>query len=203
MKKPLATRGYRMAARADAAARTADDVLAATAALWRERPLDEITLAMIAGRAGVSVRTVIRRFGSREGVVAACIEADATGIVRERGQAAAGDVEGALEILLAHYERDGDAVLRTLALEETVPEAQAVARAGREGHRAWCAHVFAPHLPSPADGAYGIRLDAFVAATDIYVWKLLRRDLRRSAAEAGQVIRALVDGLLSFPRHPA
>jgi AcrR family transcriptional regulator len=203
MKKRSPTRGYRMAARADAAARTADDILAATAALWRERPLDEITLAMIAARAGVSVRTVIRRFGSREGVVAACIEADATGIVRERGQAAAGGVEGALRILLAHYERDGDAVLRTLALEATVAEAKAVARAGREGHRAWCAHVFAPHLPSPEDGAYGIRLDALVAATDIYVWKLLRRDLRRSAVEAERVIRALVDALLSLPPHPA
>lgn len=203
MKEPSPTRGYRMAARAQAAARTAHDILAATAALWRERAIDEITLAMIAGRAGVSVRTVIRRFGSREGVVAACIEADAAGIATERGQVPAGDVKGALEVLLAHYERDGDAVLRTLALEPTVAEARAIARAGRAGHRAWCAHVFAPHLPSPADGAYELRLDAFVAATDLYAWKLLRRDLGRSATEAGQVVRALVDGLLSVPRHPA
>jgi AcrR family transcriptional regulator len=192
-----------MAARAEAAARTVRGILAATAALWRERPLDEITLADIAERAGVSVRTVIRRFGSREGVVAACIEADAAGIGAERGQAPAGDVEGALAVLLAHYERDGDAVLRTLALEATVAEAKAVARAGRAAHRAWCERVFAPHLPPSGDDAHAVRLDAFVAATDVYAWKLLRRDLGRSAEETGRAIRALVDGLAALPRPPA
>ncbi|HYR07475.1 MAG TPA: helix-turn-helix domain-containing protein [Longimicrobium sp.] len=192
-----------MTARAEAAARTGRGILTAAAELWRERPIDQITLADIAERAGVSVRTVIRRFGSREGVIAACIEADASGIVSERDQAAAGDVEGALDVLLAHYERDGDAVLRTLALEEKVAEAKAIADAGRAGHRLWCARVFAPHLPPAKDDAYGTRLDALVAATDLYVWKLLRRDLGRSEDDARQVIRALVDGLLSLPHPPA
>ncbi|HYH81203.1 MAG TPA: helix-turn-helix domain-containing protein [Longimicrobium sp.] len=201
MKSISPVRGYRMAARAEAAAQTGRDILAATAALWRERPMDEITLAAIAEHAGVSVRTVIRRFGSREGIIAACIEADAAGIVAERGQAPVDDVEGALAVLLEHYERDGDAVLRTLALEATVAEAKAIATAGRAAHRAWCARVFAPHLPSPTDDAYASRLDAFVAATDIHAWKLLRRDLGRSADDAAQVIRALVDGLVSLP-HP-
>ncbi|HEU0302239.1 MAG TPA: helix-turn-helix domain-containing protein, partial [Longimicrobium sp.] len=107
MKSPSPPRGYRMAARAEAAARTARDILAATVALWRERPIDEITLADIAARAGVSARTVIRRFGSREGVISACIEADAAGIQAERGQAFPGSVDEALDVLLAHYERDG------------------------------------------------------------------------------------------------
>ena len=187
-----------MAARAEAAARTARDILAATAALWRERPLDEITLAAIAERAGVSVRTVIRRFGSREGVVAACIEADAAGIAAERGQVPAGDVEGALGVLLAHYERDGDAVVRTLSLEATVPEARAIAQAGRAEHREWCARVFAPHLPPPGHPEHGVRLDAFVAATDLYAWKLLRRDLGRSAQDTERAMGALVRGLLSL-----
>jgi AcrR family transcriptional regulator len=192
-----------MAARAEGAARTARDILHATAALWRERPMDEITLAAIAQRAGVSVRTVIRRFGSREGVIAACIESDAAGIVVERDQAVAGDVAGALRILLAHYERDGDAVLRTLGLEEKVPEAKAVVEAGRAGHRLWCARVFALHLPPASADTYGVRLDALVAATDLYVWKLLRRDLGRSADETARVMRTLVDGIISLPHHPA
>ena len=201
MKLDSPSRGYRMAARAEAAARTGRRVLAAAAALWRERPLDEITLAAIAERAGVSARTVIRRFGSREGVIAACIEADAAGIQAERDEVSAGDVEGALSVLLAHYERDGDVVLRTLALEETVAEAKMVAAAGRAAHRAWCARVFAPHLPPREDGAFDFRLDAFVAATDLYAWKLLRRDLGRSMDDTARVLRALVDGLVRLS-HP-
>jgi AcrR family transcriptional regulator len=202
MKSSSPGREYRMAARAEAAAGTARDILAATAQLWRERPLDEITLAAIAERAGVAVRTVIRRFGSRDGVIAACIETDAAGIVAHRDQAAAGDVDGALRVLLAHYEADGDAVLRTLAVEERLPEAAAIVQAGRAGHREWCARVFAPFLPPPADPAHAPRLDAFVAATDLSVWKLLRRDLRRSRDGAARVIRALVDGLVSLPPLP-
>jgi AcrR family transcriptional regulator len=193
-----------MRARADAAARTAREIQAAAVDLWRERSMDDITLQAIADRAGVTVQTVIRRFGSKEGVFSACIEEDAAGIVRDRDAAPVGDVARALDVLLTHYERDGDAVLRTLALEDRVKAAEALAAAGRAGHRAWCARVFAPFLPDAAADAdaHRTRLDAFVAATDLFLWKLLRRDLGRSAAEAKQVIRALVDGLSSPPDPP-
>ncbi|HET7463264.1 MAG TPA: helix-turn-helix domain-containing protein [Longimicrobium sp.] len=199
MKTSSPARGYRLAARAEAAARRERGILAAAAGLWRERPIDQVTLEAIAGRAGVSVRTVIRRFGSRGGVIAACIQTDAAGIGAERDQASAGDVDGALGVLLAHYERDGDAVIRTLALEETVPEARAIVQAGRAAHRAWCARVFAPRLPPPGAAAHAPRLDALVAATDVYVWKLLRRDLGRSAVETGRAMRALVAGVAADP----
>jgi AcrR family transcriptional regulator len=190
------TRRYRMDARAKAAERTAQSILDATVALWRERSIDDITLEAIAQRAGVSLRTVIRRFGSRDGVIEATIAADASQITAERDQAEVGDVDGALDLLLGHYERDGDAVLRTLALEEKVAAARAIAEAGRAAHRAWCARVFAPYLPRSVEVAYDTRLDALVAATDLYLWKLLRRDLRRSPEETRQVIRTLLAGLL-------
>jgi hypothetical protein len=38
-------------------------------------------------------------------------------------------------------------------------------------------------------------LDAFVAATDIYLWKLLRLDLGRTAEQARHVISALLHAL--------
>lgn len=190
-----------MTARAEAAAQTARDILMAAVELWREHPFDEISLQAIAERAGVSVQTVLRRFGSKEGVVAACVEEDVAGVRTERERAPVGDLEAALEILLRHYERDGDAVLRTLALEDRVQVAKTVADTGREAHRAWCARVFAPFLPPPDHDAYTARVDAFVAATDVYLWKLLRRDLARSADETKQVIRTLLDGLIYHP-HP-
>lgn len=189
------TRPYRMTARAEAAARTGRDILEAAVALWRERALDEITLQEIANRAGVSVQTVIRRFGSKEGVIEACIEGDVAGVRLERERAPAGDVERALEILLGHYERDGDAVLRTLAVEERLEAARAVAETGRTEHRAWCARVFERFLPAPDAAEYRPRLDAFVAATDLYLWKLLRRDLGRSTEETKRTLRTLLDGL--------
>jgi len=198
MNKPLTRRDYRMVARAEAAAGTAQRIQAAAVALWRTRSLDEITLDEIAERAGVSARTVIRRFGSKEGVIEACIESDAAGIQTDRGQAAVGDVEGALEILMSHYERDGDAVLRTIALEERVAVAKTIATAGRAAHRAWCARVFAPHLPAEGDDSRDGRLDAFVAATDLYLWKLLRRDLDRPLEDVHEAVRTLLEGLIAL-----
>ena len=50
-----------MTARAASTARTGREILDATAALWRERPIHELTLDTIAARAGVTVRTILRR----------------------------------------------------------------------------------------------------------------------------------------------
>ncbi|MBA4157392.1 MAG: TetR family transcriptional regulator [Gemmatimonadetes bacterium] len=198
MKGKPATRSYRMRARADAATQTARDILGAASALWREKALDELTLQEIAERAGVSVQTVIRRFGSKEGVIEACIvEADAAGIEAERDAAPIGNIERVVKVLFGHYERDGDAVLRTLAQEDKLAAAKAIVTRGRQAHRLWCARVFAPYLPSRDADGYSDRLDAFVAATDIYLWKLLRRDLGRSPEQAQRVIGILLSGLVS------
>jgi AcrR family transcriptional regulator len=196
-------RPYRMSARAEAAARTGRGILDAAVALWRERSLDDVTLEDIAAAAGVSARTVLRRFGSRDGVIEACIAADAAGVVAERDRVPAGDVDGALGTLLAHYERDGDAVLRTLALEDRLPAARSIAETGRAAHRAWCDRVFAPRLPPPGAAGREARLDACVAATDLALWKLLRRDLDRSPEWTRTVMRTLLDGVLGPSPQPS
>lgn len=191
-----------MRARADAASQTARNILTATSALWREKSLEEITLQEIAERAGVTVQTVLRRFGSKDGVVAACLETDAAGVQAARNTAPPDDPERALETLLEHYERDGDAVLRTLALEHRLAAAKAIVDAGRRSHRDWCARVFAAQLPDPDSEAYGLRLDAFVAATDLYLWKLLRRDLGYPAARTKDVFWTLLQGVMSTEESP-
>lgn len=196
MKSEESSRPYRMKARAESSARTARDVLDATAELWHERALDEITLQDIADQAGVSVQTVLRKFGSKKGVFDACIERETDARREERDRTPAGDVEAALDTLLTHYERDGDAVVRTLRLEDRLDAARAIARTGRTVHRDWCARVFAPFLPASDDDGYRRRLDAFVSATDVYLWNLLRRDLSRSRTETRQALRTLLDGLV-------
>lgn len=198
MKKRSTTRRYRMSARAEAAARTGENIIRAAGELWREHGLDEITLQAIADRAGVTVQTVIRRFGSKKGVVAACIAGDVLGIRHDRDRVPPGDIGTALDSLIRHYERDGDAVLRTLGLEDRLEDAREVARSGRVTHRQWCARVFAPYLPPATSNHYEVRLNAFVAATDLYLWKLFRRDLGRSVEETRRTFRVLLEGLTAL-----
>lgn len=195
--KKKTPRPYRQSARAEAAAQTGRDIMAAAVALWYERAIDEITLADIAKRAGVTVQTVIRRFGSKDGLIEAIIETKASGVEETRESAPQGNIPAALAVLLGHYESEGDPTIRTLALEDRLPAARRIAESGRRHHRQWCARVFAHVLPDPADGTYHTCLDAFVAATDLYLWKLLRRDLGRSAEQTRQTIETLVGALAS------
>jgi AcrR family transcriptional regulator len=69
---------------------------------------------MVASRAGVSVQTVIRRFGGKEGLLAAAVDREASRVSGRRDEARTGDVAGAVKVLVAHYEELGDRVLKLL-----------------------------------------------------------------------------------------
>ena len=189
------TRPYRQKLRAESAEQTRRAIMQAAVALWREGDWDAVTLARIAERAGVTTQTVLRRFGSKDGVVDACLAERASGVEAVRDRARVGDVRSAVEALMAHYSRDGDAVLRTLAMADRSRAAARIVAHGRAEHRRWCARVFAPFLPSPRAQSYRARLDAFVAATDIYLWKLLRRDLGRTQTQTRDALVHLIRGM--------
>lgn len=190
-------RRYQMSKRAESAAQTERAIFSATAELWCECSFADITLDAIAERAGVSVRTIIRRFGSREDLLKACIENSSANIESDREKAEPGDVEGALGYLLADYEAYGDAIVRTLAVEAQLDVAQEVLQAGRRYHRQWCERIFAPFLPDKNDPRYQQELTAFVAATELYLWKLLRRDLNYSLRDTQETFMRLVNGLIA------
>ena len=196
--KSAARRTYRQTARAEAAERTRRNIMQAAVDVWRDATADDLTLADVASRAGVTVQTVLRKFGSRDGLVDACIEAKASGVEPMRDAVAVGDVEGALDTLIAHYEADGAAALRGLELEHKSEVAGRIVAHGRAYHRKWCARVFAPWLPRRGSRRYETRLDAFVVATDLYVWKILRCDGGRSPEQARAAMAALIEGLTAL-----
>lgn len=182
-----------MRARASAAQATEDRILGAARELFTARFYDEVTLAHVAAAAGVSSQTVIRRFGSKEGLVAAVAEQAADEVRAERDRAPAGDVQRAIANLVAHYEREGDNVLRLLAQEDRVPALKRVTDQGRRLHYAWIDRVFAEPLAAadPADRAR--RRAQLIAVCDVYAWKVLRRDLGLSAGETEAALIELVN----------
>jgi AcrR family transcriptional regulator len=70
-------RPYVMSARAEATARTGERILDAAIDLFWEQPTDRLSLEDVARRADVSVQTVIRRFGGKDGLLAAAGEREA------------------------------------------------------------------------------------------------------------------------------
>ena len=170
-------RPYRMRARAEAAAETGRRILEAVIELHRERFFDQVSLEDIAEQAQVTVQTVIRRFGSKERLIEAAAEEGTRQVVRQRDQAPVGDVEGAVNNLVDHYEEWGESALRLLAQEERVSAFRSVTDAGRAIHYQWVERTFAPLLAERTGEERRRLLAELIAICDVYFWKLLRRDL--------------------------
>lgn len=193
---PAGKRAYRMRARAEAAEATGERILDAVEAVHIERPFKEVTLDSVAERAGVTVQTVLRRFGSKPLLFAAVLERMAVRVSEQRGAAPAGDVTGAVRVLVDVYEEFGDTVLRLLSEEEGRPVLRALTDQGRVYHKRWCERVFAAAL----EGLRGVererRVAQLVAVCDVYVWKLLRRDRGLSRRQTELAMRELVESLM-------
>lgn len=196
MNAATAARPYRMVARAASAAATGERILDATVEIFWERPSDQISLDEVARRAGVTVQTVIRRFGGKDGLFVAAGEREGARVARERDPTVVADLDGALRQLLDHYEARGDKVLRLLAEEERVPGLKGIVDRGRAMHREWCGRVFAATLDRLPPTTRRRRLAQLVAACDVYTWKLLRRDAGLSRRQTELALTELIQPLL-------
>jgi AcrR family transcriptional regulator len=185
-----------MVARAEAAATTAERILDAAVEVFWELPTDQISLDEVARRAGVTVQTVIRRFGGRDGLLAAAVERETEKVRRQRNEAVPGDPAGAVRILIEDYEVTGDRVMKMLAEEGRIPGLKAIVDGGRELHRFWCARVFAPAVARLHGMERERRLAQFVAVCDVYTWKLLRRDAGLSRRQTELAMVELLNPLL-------
>jgi AcrR family transcriptional regulator len=181
-------RTYQMSERAKQVARNDRKIMNAMSDLWIELPLTEITLDKISQRSGVTVRTILRKFGSKDRLLEACIENDADRFTNMRMQVTPGDLDGILDTLLEEYELMGDALIRTLTVEYNFHSTQGLLQKARTMHREWCVFVFEPYLPSKSSENFETVLSAFIAGTEFYLWKLLRKDLGKSVKQCKQVL---------------
>ena len=165
-----------MGARAESTAETGNRILNAAVEVFWERPTDQISLDEVARRAGVSVRTILRRFGDKDGLFAAAVARESAAVRTFRNEAPPGDLSAAVEVLVAHYELVGDRVLKMLANEHQLAGLDDIIASGRDLHRDWCARVFDSSLRRLGAKDRNRRLAQFVAVCDVYSWSLLRRD---------------------------
>jgi AcrR family transcriptional regulator len=184
------TRKYRMHARAQAVEATRARIAEAMFDLASTHRLAEISLEDVAAEAEVSVQTVLRHYGSRSGLVEGAREY-ATARIEEERAAPVGDVDGAMRVLMDHYEKHGRMSLLFLAQEHDDTVIADITARGKRMHRDWVAEVFAPFV----EGDEAL-LDLLVVATDVYTWKLLRLDRRLSRSRTQQRMTTLVRALL-------
>lgn len=194
---PSRTRPYSQARRAELTRANGEQIVAATVDLIkRSGRVAHVTLDDIARASGLTVRTVLRRFGSRDGTLEAAFVQMSDEFGRLRVQTPPGDVDAAIASLVSQYEAIGPLNIRALEEEDQLPLLHRMLTEARRFHRAWLGRVFEAQLASLHDAERERRLTALYAATDVYLWKLLRRDLKCGRSETEDILRRLVRGVL-------
>jgi AcrR family transcriptional regulator len=190
-------RRYVMTERAAKAEATKARIRMSAMELYCRRPIEEFTLEEVAQRAGTTVRTILRAYANKDELVYAALEEMAAGGVFLK-PTRPGNVREAVAAFFDIYEGVGDLVMQRLNDERRHPGLKPVLNQGRENHRDGVKTVFAPQLARVAGAARAQLLNILVVLTDVYVWKLLRRDmgLSRSAAEAAvcKMINGVIEG---------
>jgi AcrR family transcriptional regulator len=184
------TRPYRMHARAAAVEQATDRILDAAEELYWQNPAQPVTLSAVAAHAGVSVHSIIRRFGGHDGLVEAAVARSTQRVGAQRNDADPTDLRDVVRVLVEHYEQMGDRVLALLAAEQAVPSIRQLTDTGRELHVQWCERMFAEALAKRRGAARRRLLAQLVAVCDVYTWLLLRR---QSSLSRSETERALVE----------
>lgn len=188
-------RPYRMTARAETTKATGDAILDAALAAFERLPFEQVTLKDVAARSGVTVQTVLRRYGSKELLFEAVAERERGRVVASRAVPDDVDLRSALTALVEHYERDGDVVLHLVSQEHHSALVSEVVQDGRRIHRQWverhCGGAFAGTRGHERER----RIHAAIAATDLNTWHLLRRDLGLDPGEVEAIMYTLLNGM--------
>ena len=186
-----------MGRRAVTAHANGERILASARRLFGELRYDQVSLDEVAAQAGVTVRTVVRRFGSKEALFGAVSAGRAASIRRARDEVHAGDVHEAVRLLVGTYEEWGDEVLHLLSQERGLAGVVNTVEAGRRYHAAWVERAFSALLGELPATVRRRRIGQLVAVTDIYQWKVLRRDVGLSRAEVEASIRELIGDIVA------
>jgi AcrR family transcriptional regulator len=199
-------RPYKQVARAQAQERTRETLLQAASEEVERDGWRQASLETVAERAGVTKQTALRHFGSKEGLLDAVIRRTSSIVVKERNEAPVGDIPAAVANLVHHYERYGnmvtrmlpyrDAVVRVLGDEHRDSFARRTVDRGHEVHEEWVLRTFEPQLSRLKGQARERRLAQLVAVCDVYMWKILRRDLGLSVASTEAAFLELIERLI-------
>jgi AcrR family transcriptional regulator len=190
-------RQYKQVAREEAQQRTREALLEAAVDEFYADRWSKVSLTGLATRAGVTKQTLLRHFGSKEGLLIQALVRSAAQVLDERWNAPVGDIDGTIENLLDHYEIWGRRARRIGAWQDAPSVLAKLSQAGRQVHYRWIEFVFAPQLEG-LDVAGSSRLRAeLIVICDVQTWWILAHDLKLGRAEIGSILVGMVERAVS------
>jgi AcrR family transcriptional regulator len=189
-------RPYKQEARAESTQRTREALLdAAEEELYEDR-WRQASLESLARKAGVTKQTLLRHFGSKDGLLLQALGRGAVEVFNQRFDAPSPDIGGAVENLLDHYQAWGEHALRTGAWQRGPATLAKLSQLARQVHYTWVEHAFGRWLEPLQQQTRARRRAALIALCDVHTWWLLSNDLGLSRAAMQATLTEAIERLL-------
>jgi AcrR family transcriptional regulator len=173
-------------------------ILGAAAQIISHEPFEALSMRRVASDAGVSLSTVVRHFGTKDALLGALVAMGEDDPARApRYEITQGSVAEAVRVVVDEYEAEGDTLLNVLGQEHRFPALSRLIDTGRVGHREWIRWAFEPQLRRRRGGRRQLVEDLLVVATDVYTWKLLRRDRALGVDETRHAMTELTRAVIA------
>jgi AcrR family transcriptional regulator len=143
----------------------------------------------------VTKQTLLRHFGSKEGLLEQTLRRATKDVEAQRFRAPTDDIPGAVDNLLDHYEEIGGRAMRSTNLDAGGPLAE-LARMARQFHYDWIDHAFGRWLQDVPAGERGRVRAALIAVCDVQSWWILAHDLGLPRTEVRATLILTIQRLL-------
>lgn len=192
-------RGYIKVARAEGEERTRAALLDAADEAFLSAPWEHASLEAIARAAGVTKQTLLRHFGSKDGLLEQVMARAIDEVEKQRLSVPTNDIAGAVDNLLEHYEVRGGRAMRSSNLDMNGSLADLGGRA-RQFHYDWVELAFGGWLTAVRRSERGRLRAALIAVCDVQAWWILTHDLELSRAEVRATLILTINRLLGEDR---
>jgi AcrR family transcriptional regulator len=195
----IGRRPYKQVARAEARGLTRTTLLNVAIEEFTTGHWEQMSLQELAGKAQVTKQTLLLHFGSKDGLLTQALAHSAAEMYTPpRWSAVPGDVEGAVENVLDHYEAWGERSLRVATWLESGPPVLAnISRLARQMHHEWVENAFAPQLERRYGDEYVRCRAALITLCGVHTWWLLSHDLEFERAAVQATLTTAIERLLA------
>jgi AcrR family transcriptional regulator len=190
------TREYKQVERARAQERTREALIAAATDEFFEGNWLKTSLDSLSRRAGVTRQTLLRHFGSKDGLLMQSLMRGAAQVRDQRWSTPTTDISGAVENVIEHYEEWGERSVRIGAWQRGPTVLALFANAARQMHYDWVEHAFAGWLDRFDDETRAERQAILVVLCDVQTWWILSNDLGLSRRKVHAILTDQIERAL-------
>ena len=154
------------------------------------------TLDSLSHKAGVTRQTLLRHFGSKDGLLMQSLMRGASQVRDQRWSTPTTDIPGAVDNVIEHYEQWGERSVRIGAWQRGPTVLALFANAARQIHYDWVEHAFARWLERFDDQTRAERQAILVVLCDVQTWWILSNDLGLSRRKVHAILTDQIERAL-------